>query len=389
MTAPVGPYAGVTGLLSGVAEGMERQRKEAQAKAAQADAKAEKDRRYNIDVADAEDRQGKFLTDLGFVEGTPAQVTTPGATVTLAHTGMGGPLDAMSKRAPSLLNAAVTAFKTEGQTLTAPGTPYTVKTPRGTTRQGYLDPTQTPEAIKTREAAALQDAETKKLVAAEQAKAADAETKAKTVNEQNFGAFQAAFPEHPAAKAYQPGKDYKLLLDVVGKQADRKATLDAAKVNRDATIAAARANAELAHDDRQAALAAKGTGATKTLPAPLAARVGQFGEMLKKSADLMPMVDDMDVTLGKSMARDIADHGIAGLPGTKGLGEAMVAKSPAYAQYQAALQPFILAAAHAMSGARINQDQTEKIRKSIELAPGDFANQNVQETEAKKYDRPD
>ena len=46
-------------------------------------------------------------------------------------------------------------------------------------------------------------------------------------------------------------------------------------------------------------------------------------------------------------------------------------KTPEYSRYQAALSPFILAAAHALSGARINQDQVTQIRHSIEIKPGD------------------
>lgn len=118
------------------------------------------------------------------------------------------------------------------------------------------------------------------------------------------------------------------------------------------------------------------------LPAPLAAKVGQFGEMLKKASDLGTLTDNLDVTVGKSATRDLAEHGIhipfiGTLPGSKGVGSMLQSHSPEYSQYQAALSPFILAAAHALSGARINQDQVEQIRKSIELAPGDFANKAV------------
>lgn len=125
----------------------------------------------------------------------------------------------------------------------------------------------------------------------------------------------------------------------------------------------------------------------KPLAAPLAAKVGQAGEMIKKASDILPMIDGMRVSLSQSAAADVASHGIgiAGLhvPGTKGLGNAMLNRTPAYAQYQAALQPFILAAAHALSGARINQDQVEQIRKSIEIAPGDVNNPQVVEQKRK------
>lgn len=123
-------------------------------------------------------------------------------------------------------------------------------------------------------------------------------------------------------------------------------------------------------------------GQGSTLAAPMAAKVGQFGEMLKKASDLSTLTDNLDVTVGKSTTRDLAEHGIhvpflGTMPGSKGLGSMLQSHSPEYSQYQAALSPFILAAAHALSGARINQDQVEQIRKSIELAPGDFANKAV------------
>jgi hypothetical protein len=126
----------------------------------------------------------------------------------------------------------------------------------------------------------------------------------------------------------------------------------------------------------------KAGAGTGNLAAPIAAKVGQFGEMLKKASDLMALTDNLDVTVGQSTTRDLAEHGvhipfIGTMPGSKGVGSMLQSHSPEYSQYQAALSPFILAAAHALSGARINQDQVEQIRKSIELAPGDFGNKNV------------
>jgi len=134
---------------------------------------------------------------------------------------------------------------------------------------------------------------------------------------------------------------------------------------------------------------AAGAGKGDALAAPMAAKVGQFGEMLKKARDVYEASGNMNVTVGQSAAEDIAAHGlgVGGLriPGTKGVGSLMVNNSPAYSQYQAALSPFILAAAHALSGARINQDQVEQIRKSIELKPGDFANPNVVRQKEKNF----
>jgi hypothetical protein len=115
---------------------------------------------------------------------------------------------------------------------------------------------------------------------------------------------------------------------------------------------------------------------------PVMARVGQFGEMLKKLPDLYAAMENLDVGLGPSAAQDIAEHGVhvplvGTLPGSKGVGSALVNRTPQFAQYQAALAPAVLAAAHAMSGARINQGQLDKIQSSIELKPGDFRNPNV------------
>lgn len=111
------------------------------------------------------------------------------------------------------------------------------------------------------------------------------------------------------------------------------------------------------------------------LPAPMAAKVGQFGEMLKKADDLLPSMEALDVSLGQSAANDVAQHGVGvmgmHIPGTQGVGSALVNRTPEYSRYQASLSPFILAAAHALSGARINQDQIAQIRQSIEIKPGD------------------
>ncbi len=118
------------------------------------------------------------------------------------------------------------------------------------------------------------------------------------------------------------------------------------------------------------------------LAAPMAAKVGQAGEMIKKAADLLPLMQGMNPDIGGSAAQDIAEHGVGAghflrIPGSRAVGSMMLNKEPSYAQYQASLSPFVLAAAHALSGARINQDQVEQIRNSIELKPGDFKNPTV------------
>jgi hypothetical protein len=115
--------------------------------------------------------------------------------------------------------------------------------------------------------------------------------------------------------------------------------------------------------------------AGSALAGPISAKVGQFGEMLKKLSDVMPATDALNVSLGSSASQDIAAHGLGvghmRIPGTQGVGSMLLNNTPEYARYQAALSPFILAAAHALSGARINQDQVEQIRHSIEIKPGD------------------
>lgn len=120
--------------------------------------------------------------------------------------------------------------------------------------------------------------------------------------------------------------------------------------------------------------------------APVMAKVGQFGEMLKKAHDLLPTMDALSVSNAQSAAEDVAQHGIkvpilgVHIPGTQGVGAAIVNRSPEYATYQAALTPFVLAAAHALSGARINQDQVTQIRKSIEIQPGESPASRSQKT---------
>jgi hypothetical protein len=124
------------------------------------------------------------------------------------------------------------------------------------------------------------------------------------------------------------------------------------------------------------------TGVAKDLPAPLAAKVGQAGEMIKKAYDLLPQMDALDVDVPESAAQDIAQHGLgighARIPGTQGVGSMLLNRTEPYSKYQASLSPFILAAAHALSGARINQDQVEQIRHSIEYKPGDSKNVKAQ-----------
>lgn len=113
-------------------------------------------------------------------------------------------------------------------------------------------------------------------------------------------------------------------------------------------------------------------GAVANLPAPMALRVGQFGEMLKKGADLLPATDALNVALGSSAARDLAQGAhMSALPGMSALGHMMMNSVPEYSKYQAALTPFVMAAAHATGGARITQEQINQIRAGIEIQPKD------------------
>ncbi len=125
--------------------------------------------------------------------------------------------------------------------------------------------------------------------------------------------------------------------------------------------------------DRVAAAAANKQGAaTKALAAPMAAKVGQFGEMLKKIDDVFPAMEAYEMKLGSSAAHDVATGvgALGHIPGASAVGSMLLSRSPEAASYQAALTPFVLAAAHALSGARINSEQTKQIRASIELTPG-------------------
>jgi hypothetical protein len=123
------------------------------------------------------------------------------------------------------------------------------------------------------------------------------------------------------------------------------------------------------------------SGAAGALAAPVAFRVGQAGEMLKKAADIFPMLDQLRVGLSQSSAADIANNGvgIAGMhiPGTKGVGNMMMNNDPKFATYQAALGPFAIAAAHANAGLRVSDAQMAKIQKNIEVLAGDIANPTV------------
>lgn len=383
MGTSVGPFDAIAGLLSGVTEGRDLAQQRARQKQLDAEKKTEADRAFGLDKAAQSLARAKTITEEGLIPDTgrlapgdvqPSDFVPRPLPQNVAGGMEAGPFGALlgaferTKAQPR-----VSIMDPSGQSETfRQGVPLRIQQERET---------QTGIDARAREKEA---ADLARATAGEAGKAADAAKKEQDTNTEAFGTFQALYPTNQFAKAYNPKMNYKALMDRLDKLADR----DLASADRKAAVAIAHADREAALGDRKQARAEKGTGATKQLPAPLAARVGQFGEMLKKSADLMPMVDDMDVTLGKSASRDLAEGGVhvpffGTVPGTKGLGERLMSKNPAYAQYQAALQPFILAAAHAMSGARINPDQTEKIRKSIELAPGDFHNPNVRKQKQK------
>ena len=144
------------------------------------------------------------------------------------------------------------------------------------------------------------------------------------------------------------------------------------------------------HNRAMEVLASEKAANTGTnLPPAIAARVGQFGEMLKKAQDVFAVTDNLNITVGQSAAEDIAEHGFGlgsmRIPGTKGIGSMMVNNSPEYSQYQAALTPWVLAAGHAQAGLRVSDVQFDKIRKSVELKPGDFNNPNVVKQKNKNF----
>lgn len=373
MGTSIGPLSALAGLFGGLEQGIEKKREAKRTAALDAATKQERDRDYDLRKANAQTSQAEVENRLGMVpEKSPLVAGDFGG----ADTTVGNDFGTFGG---GVLQAAVHAFKNAEQAprVTLPNIGST-----GTHRmrvEPSLSAAGIAEATRTREEAAKQAEETTRALTLERARVGDATAKDQRTNFQAYRRLKTDFPEHAMAKQpFDPEYGYEAELPAQEKKAERATTLEAAKVNRDATIAAGRQNALLAHEDRAAAIGAKGTKvALKALPAPMAAKVGQFGEMLKKADDLMPLMEDLDASIGKTGARDIAEHGLAHLPGTRGIGSALVSKSPAYAQYQAALSPFILAAAHALSGARINQDQVEQIRKSIELAPGDISNPTV------------
>lgn len=381
MGTSVGPFDALAGLFGGITEGVDKKRALARQAKLDAQTKEEKDRVYGLEQAAASLDRAKTISEEGLVPDTGGLTVEDVQTdrkIPL-QTGMSGganpqPFDHLIEAlGRSDAASRISILDPTGATQQfRQGTPLRIQQERET-QAGIDARSRDLEAMKAKAALEL-----------EGQRAGTATAKEDAGNQQDFGTFQAAYPQNQFAKQYNPNMKYKPLMDRLDKMSESAA----ARADRESAVRIAHEDRVAALGDRQQARAEKGTGATKLLPAPLAARVGQFGEMLKKSSDIMPMVDDMDVTLGKSAARDLAEGGVhvpffGTVPGTKGVGERLMANSPAYAQYQAALQPFILAAAHAMSGARINADQTEKIRKSIELAPGDFHNKNVRDQKQK------
>lgn len=387
MGASVGPFDALAGLISGYTESRDADR--ARARQARLDREASTDRedarklaRSNASVAraktiaeeglipdDGRMAPGDLLpTDFNAKTFSEALTSTPDMRPEEA-----GPFGALvnafnrTKAAPR-----VSILNPEGQSETfRMGTPLRI-----------LQERETQQQIDAR-AAAKQAADEKRALDLEGQRTKDADAKEQRENEEAFGTFKAAYPQNQFAKQFNPKMKYKPLLDRLDRMAERQMTIDAAKANAP-LVPVAMPDGSTQYMTREEARGMKvgkagGTagGATKALAAPIAAKVGQAGEMLKKADDVLKLTEDLDVTLGKSAARDISEHGFAHIPGSKGVGSMLMARSPAYAQYQAALSPFILAAAHALSGARINQDQVEQIRKSVELAPGDFSNASV------------
>lgn len=111
--------------------------------------------------------------------------------------------------------------------------------------------------------------------------------------------------------------------------------------------------------------------------APLAARASQFGLALSSAGDALPLHDKMasgkGVPFGLQSAAQTA-HGegyVSKIPFGQELGNRLLNSNPEYATYEAAMPALVLAGAHAVSGARINQEQIHQLTASMKLAPGD------------------
>lgn len=216
--------------------------------------------------------------------------------------------------------------------------------------------------------------------AATNAQAANAAAAALKKQQGDYNTLKAEAPAHPLAKVpFDPNTDYTAALSY---------TRDMAKAN-----AGPKDNwsvAPVVGKDGTPYMVNKATGATKpltgtvsskgaagagNLPAAVAQKVGLFGDMLKSGADLLPRMKALDVALSQSAANNIASGAMEHLhiPGMAGIGQMIMNRSPEYAAYQAALTPFLIATAHALSGARISNEQIDQLRKSIEIQPGDSA----------------
>lgn len=120
--------------------------------------------------------------------------------------------------------------------------------------------------------------------------------------------------------------------------------------------------------------AAAGAGSS----APIAVRAGQMGLALRSAGDLFPLHDSLaksGIPFGAEEAEKTAtgQSMLSKLPFATELGNrALNSKSNGdYAQYNSILPNLLLASAHAISGARINQEQVKLLSQGLKLSPGD------------------
>jgi len=123
----------------------------------------------------------------------------------------------------------------------------------------------------------------------------------------------------------------------------------------------------------------KSKDANQAGSAPMAARVGQMGLALRAAGKLIPMHEQLGtsgIPLGAQTAAETAGGGnvASHLPGAKEFSNIVLAGSGDYAVYKAGLPNLILGATHAISGARINQQQADLLASGLELRQGDEQN---------------
>lgn len=225
MGTSVGPFAALTGLFSGAAEGIQtRHARERQAKL-DAEAKAEKDRQYGLERSAASLTRAKTLADIGAKPDTGQ--LQPGD-VEGKDFLSGGPLpmgvgDAAFGSGP--YGALLSAFD---RTRQQPRTTIVDETGAPTTyRLGIPMAEQRLREKAALDAQKVTNLETQK---AEEKKAADVLKK-----QQDYHRFVLENPDHPAAQQPQnPQTDYGTFANHLEKEREHAVTIAAAKANADA-----------------------------------------------------------------------------------------------------------------------------------------------------------